>query len=83
VAGSVDITGGTLDLLLSPTVLVSPDYAGPAFWTHGFDSWGSTDSDDNSASLDRSTGGLLIGADTLSEIGESASWPATATPASR
>ncbi|CFX14326.1 Outer membrane autotransporter barrel domain-containing protein (fragment) [Candidatus Filomicrobium marinum] len=46
-------------------VLVAADYAGPVFWSHGFGSWGSTDSDGNAASLDRSLGGLLIGADGL------------------
>ncbi|WMT92483.1 autotransporter domain-containing protein [Pelagibacterium sp. H642] len=45
-------------------VLVSADHDGPVFWSSGFGSWGSTDSDGNAASLDRSTGGLLIGADT-------------------
>lgn len=43
---------------------VAPDHAGPVLWSHGFGSWGSTDSNGNAASLDRSTGGLLIGADT-------------------
>lgn len=46
-------------------VLVAADHAGPAFWLSGFGSWGSSDSDGNAASLDRSTGGLLIGADGL------------------
>jgi outer membrane autotransporter protein len=46
-------------------IAVSADHAGPVFWSHGFGSWGSTDSDGNAAGLDRSTGGLLIGADTL------------------
>lgn len=44
---------------------VAADHGGPVFWSHGFGSWGSTDGDGNAASLDRSTGGLLIGADTL------------------
>lgn len=44
---------------------VSADHAGPVFWSQGFGSWGSTDGDGNAASLDRSTGGLLIGADRL------------------
>lgn len=35
------------------------------FWSHGFGSWGSTDSDGNAANLDRSTGGLLVGTDTM------------------
>ncbi|OJV00797.1 MAG: hypothetical protein BGO16_17130 [Nitrobacter sp. 62-23] len=42
---------------------VSPDHAGPVFWSYGFGSWGSTDSDGNAAALKRSTGGLLIGTD--------------------
>ncbi|WP_274423229.1 autotransporter domain-containing protein [Chelativorans sp. YIM 93263] len=46
-------------------VLVSADHGGPVFWSHGFGSWGSTDSDANAAELDRSSGGLLIGADSL------------------
>ncbi|WP_170990116.1 autotransporter domain-containing protein [Aquamicrobium sp. LC103] len=44
---------------------VGADHAGPVFWSHGFGSWGSTNSDNNAASLDRSIGGLLIGADGL------------------
>ncbi|WP_266076981.1 autotransporter domain-containing protein [Brucella intermedia] len=44
-------------------VLVSADHAGQVFWSQGFGSWGSTDSDGNAADLERSTGGLLIGAD--------------------
>lgn len=46
-------------------VLVAPDHSGPVLWSQGFGSWGSTDSDGNAAPLDRNTGGLLIGADTL------------------
>ncbi|WP_280822663.1 autotransporter outer membrane beta-barrel domain-containing protein [Pseudaminobacter soli (ex Li et al. 2025)] len=46
-------------------VAVAPDHAGPVVWSYGFGSWGSIDSDDNAASLERSTGGLLIGADGL------------------
>lgn len=42
---------------------VAADHAGPVFWSHAFGSWGKTDGDGNAASLDRSTGGLLIGAD--------------------
>jgi outer membrane autotransporter protein len=42
---------------------VSPDHAGPVFWSYGFGSWGSTDSDGNAAALKRSTGGLLVGTD--------------------
>jgi outer membrane autotransporter protein len=42
---------------------VSPDHAGRVFWSYGFGSWGSVDSDGNAAPLKRSTGGLLIGTD--------------------
>lgn len=34
-----------------------------AVWTQGFGSWGSHDSDGNAAALDRSSAGLLMGAD--------------------
>jgi fibronectin-binding autotransporter adhesin len=44
---------------------VAADHTGPVFWSHGFGSWGSTNSDGNAASLDRSTSGLLIGTDGL------------------
>src|SRR5690606_21355053 len=46
-------------------VLVAADHGGPVFCSHGFGSWGSTDSDGNAAHLDRSTGGLLVGTDTM------------------
>lgn len=36
-----------------------------AIWSQGFGSWGRTDSDGNAAAFDRSTGGLLVGADGL------------------
>ncbi|MCZ8546090.1 autotransporter outer membrane beta-barrel domain-containing protein [Mesorhizobium qingshengii] len=36
-----------------------------AVWAQGFGSWGGTDSDGNAAAFDRSTGGLLMGADGL------------------
>ncbi|QKC96237.1 autotransporter outer membrane beta-barrel domain-containing protein [Mesorhizobium sp. NZP2298] len=36
-----------------------------AIWSQGFGSWGGTDSDGNAAAFDRSTGGLLVGADGL------------------
>lgn len=42
---------------------VAPSYAGPAFWSHAFGSWGKTDDDGNAASLNRDIGGFLIGAD--------------------
>ena len=45
--------------------LVAPDDAGPVFWVHGFGAWGSTESDGNAASLDRSIGGLIVGADSM------------------
>src|SRR3546814_14422286 len=38
---------------------------GPVVWSQAFGSWGKTDGDGNAASLDRDTGGLLIGADRL------------------
>lgn len=34
-----------------------------AFWSQGFGAWGRTGSDNNAASFERSTGGLLVGAD--------------------
>jgi outer membrane autotransporter protein len=34
-------------------------------WGTGFGNWGSTDSDGNAASLDRTTGGFVVGADAL------------------
>ncbi|MFK4823049.1 autotransporter domain-containing protein, partial [Ochrobactrum quorumnocens] len=46
-------------------ILVDAEHAGPAFWSHGFGSWGSADDDSNAASLDRATGGVLVGADRL------------------
>jgi outer membrane autotransporter protein len=45
------------------TIAVSPDHAGRVFWSYGFGSWGSTDSDGNAAALKRSTGGFLAGTD--------------------
>jgi len=36
-----------------------------AVWGQAFGSWGNTDSDGNAAAFDRSTGGLLAGADSL------------------
>ena len=46
-------------------VAVAPDHAGPVFWSYGFGAWGSIDGDGNAASLERATGGLLIGTDGL------------------
>lgn len=42
---------------------VAADHAGPAFWTQGFGSWGSTNGDGNAAAVDRSTGGMFGGLD--------------------
>ncbi|MGH6763716.1 MAG: autotransporter-associated beta strand repeat-containing protein [Phyllobacterium sp.] len=36
-----------------------------AVWTRGFGSWGEWDSDGNAADLERSTGGVFVGADAL------------------
>jgi outer membrane autotransporter protein len=38
---------------------------GVVFWAHGFGSWGGFDDDGNAAAVDRSTGGMLVGADTM------------------
>jgi outer membrane autotransporter protein len=46
-------------------VAVAATHSGPVFWTQGFGSWGSTDGDGNARGMDRNTGGLLIGADTM------------------
>ncbi|MGB3500394.1 MAG: autotransporter domain-containing protein [Mesorhizobium sp.] len=46
-------------------IAVAPDHDGLAFWMDGFGSWGTTGSDGNASRLDRNTGGLLLGADTL------------------
>ena len=46
----------------APT-LVSPDHAGPAFWSQAYGSWGHWNSDGNAARLDRSTGGFFLGVD--------------------
>lgn len=47
-------------------IAVSADHAiGPVFWANGFGSWGRTNGTSNTAANTRSTGGLLIGADTL------------------
>ncbi|RUU96308.1 autotransporter outer membrane beta-barrel domain-containing protein, partial [Mesorhizobium sp. M7A.T.Ca.TU.009.01.3.1] len=45
--------------------MVAADTDRFAVWGQAFGSWGSTDSDGNAAAFDRSTGGLLAGADTL------------------
>ncbi|BCG91070.1 hypothetical protein MesoLj113c_71800 [Mesorhizobium sp. 113-3-9] len=44
--------------------MVAADTDRFAVWGQAFGSWGRTDSDGNAAALDRSTGGLLAGADT-------------------
>lgn len=44
-------------------LLTSPIARHGAIWAQGFGAWGHTDSDGNAASLKRSTGGLLLGAD--------------------
>ncbi|MFC0662164.1 autotransporter outer membrane beta-barrel domain-containing protein [Eoetvoesiella caeni] len=46
----------------APTT-VSATHLGPVVWSQAFGSWGSTDDDGNSASLNRNVGGMLIGAD--------------------
>ncbi|WP_292190062.1 autotransporter domain-containing protein [Mesorhizobium sp.] len=45
--------------------IVAADTDRFAVWGQAFGSWGNTDSDGNAAAFDRSTGGLLAGADTL------------------
>ncbi|WP_245273319.1 autotransporter domain-containing protein [Mesorhizobium sp. L2C084A000] len=45
--------------------MVAADTDHFAVWGQAFGSWGNTDSDGNAAAFDRSTGGLLAGADTL------------------
>lgn len=44
---------------------VSATHGGPVVWSQAFGSWGKTDGDGNVASLERNTGGMLIGADRL------------------
>lgn len=54
------------DRLRSAFGLETPERgSGLAFWGAGFSSWGSTDTDGNAASLDRSTGGFIGGADAM------------------
>lgn len=45
--------------------MVAADTDRFAVWGQAFGSWGNADSDGNAAAFDRSTGGLLAGADTL------------------
>lgn len=46
-------------------MLVAPDHGGLALWSHAFGSRGEIEGDGNAAGLDHSTGGLLMGADSL------------------
>ncbi len=46
-------------------VAVVADHAGPAFWAQGFGSWGAFEGDDGGKTLDRDTGGVLLGGDAL------------------
>ena len=41
-----------------------PATSGPGVWAQAFDSWGSSDSDGNASSVERSTRGIFLGADT-------------------
>jgi outer membrane autotransporter protein len=68
--GAFDDSGKTASL---PVMAYGEDGVQPvaadtdrfAIWSQGFGSWGGTDSDGNAAAFDRSTGGLLVGADGL------------------
>ncbi len=46
-------------------VPVDGDQPGLTIWSNSYGRWGSTDDDGNAAAADRSSGGFLIGADTL------------------
>ena len=50
------------------TAIIAPDNDRVAFWTQTFGSWGRMAGDGNAAGFDRSTGGLLVGAD--SRVGD-------------
>lgn len=50
---------------IQPAADVSVARKSSGFWMQGFGSWGTWDGDGNAASLDRSTGGAVAGADTL------------------
>ena len=41
-----------------------PAASGPGVWAQAFDSWGSSDADGNASSVERSTRGIFLGADT-------------------
>ncbi|OJU06198.1 MAG: hypothetical protein BGN87_13100 [Rhizobiales bacterium 65-79] len=62
-----DAVGATLTPVMSYAeggpALAPATTDGLAVWTRGFGAWGSWSSDGNAARLDRSTGGLLMGAD--------------------
>ena len=46
------------------TATDAPAASGSGVWAQAFDSWGSTDADGNASSVERSTRGVLLGADT-------------------
>ena len=46
------------------TATDAPTASGSGVWAQAFDSWGSTDSDGNASSVERSTRGIFLGADT-------------------
>jgi len=48
-----------------PVLVPAAGDGGVASWSEAFGSWGKSDGDGNAASIDRSTGGLLVGADGL------------------
>jgi outer membrane autotransporter protein len=62
-----DAVGATLTPVMSYAeggpALAPATTDGLAVWTRGFGAWGSWNSDGNAARLDRSTGGLFMGAD--------------------
>ena len=46
------------------TATDAPAASGSGVWAQAFDSWGSTDADGNASSVERSTRGIFLGADT-------------------
>jgi outer membrane autotransporter protein len=46
-------------------VAASPNSSGVAVWTRGFGAWGHTDGEGGTSKLNDSTGGVLVGADSL------------------
>ena len=46
------------------TATEAPAASGSGVWAQAFDSWGSTDADGNASSVERSTRGIFLGADT-------------------